>query len=209
MAGEQRHAMHACMRVAKHSRQQQQQAAAAAGGRRRQWQQQGSAQSAEHQHARWKHDRSTSAVASSSSSLAIAAAVAAPPRAATLRCASKCNARHALPTAALPSSLIAAAGGQQQQQQGWLSRPTTHTHPAHHTCAPLVLLLPLPTHSTPIRLSKLDITCPIKQHAYGTKGQYRAILVEAKTLNADQFKAIAEVGGACGLWAPRWLCESV
>jgi hypothetical protein len=45
----------------------------------------------------------------------------------------------------------------------------------------------------PIRLSKLEISCPIKQHAYGTKGCYRCILVEQKTLSAEQFREIAEV----------------
>jgi hypothetical protein len=50
-----------------------------------------------------------------------------------------------------------------------------------------------------IRLNKLDIQCPIKQHAYGTKGSYRCILVEQKTLNAQQFKQLAEVRRPAGL----------
>lgn len=49
------------------------------------------------------------------------------------------------------------------------------------------------THRAPIRLTKLDIQCPIKQHAYGTKGCYRCILVEQKSLSADQFREVAEV----------------
>lgn len=59
-----------------------------------------------------------------------------------------------------------------------------------------------PTRS-PIRLHKLNIQCPIKQHAYGTKGSYRCILVEQKTLSADEFKDIAEVwwgSGGVGGW---------
>ena len=49
------------------------------------------------------------------------------------------------------------------------------------------------TYRAPIRLNKLDIQCPIKQHAYGTKGQYRCILVEQKKLSAEEFREIAEV----------------
>jgi hypothetical protein len=41
-------------------------------------------------------------------------------------------------------------------------------------------------------LSKVDISCPIKQMAFGTKGAYRCLLIEQKALNAADFKAIAE-----------------
>lgn len=41
------------------------------------------------------------------------------------------------------------------------------------------------------KLTKLDIACPIKQMVFGTRGHYRAILVEQKSLNADEFREIA------------------
>lgn len=68
-----------------------------------------------------------------------------------------------------------------------------------------LLLTPPPyTHTrAPIRLSKLDIQCPIKQHAYGTKGCYRCILVEQKKLSAEEFREIAQVGG--WVWESVWL----
>lgn len=42
------------------------------------------------------------------------------------------------------------------------------------------------------KLQKLDIQCPIKQLVFGTRGTYRAVLVESKPLTAYEFRDIAE-----------------
>eukprot|EP00798_Chlamydomonas_sp_ICE-L_P015718 gene15717-21831_t len=41
-------------------------------------------------------------------------------------------------------------------------------------------------------LKHIQIATPIRQHAFGSKGSYRCILVEQKGLNAAEFKEIAE-----------------
>ncbi len=41
-------------------------------------------------------------------------------------------------------------------------------------------------------LSKIDISCPIKQLVFGTRGAYRCLLIEQKPLTAGEFKKLAE-----------------
>jgi hypothetical protein len=39
------------------------------------------------------------------------------------------------------------------------------------------------------------IQTPIKQHVFGTRGAYRAVLVEQKTVNVDDFQSLADKQG--------------
>jgi jumonji domain-containing protein 2 len=41
-------------------------------------------------------------------------------------------------------------------------------------------------------LGKVEIACPIKQMAFGTKGAYRCLLIEQKGMTAAEFKEVAE-----------------
>lgn len=43
----------------------------------------------------------------------------------------------------------------------------------------------------PLPLDEIDIQAPITQHAFGTRGTYRCVLVENKTMSVAEFKALA------------------
>eukprot|EP00878_Enallax_costatus_P047430 GHUV01058122.1.p1 GENE.GHUV01058122.1~~GHUV01058122.1.p1 ORF type:complete len:101 (-),score=35.27 GHUV01058122.1:400-702(-) len=49
-----------------------------------------------------------------------------------------------------------------------------------------------PCRSPMPKLQKVDIQCPIKQLVFGTRGTYRAVLMEQKPLTAYEFRDIAE-----------------